>query len=83
MTKDGETNDLELSASKKKRFLQVFPAQRLSEITVMRARQIASQFRIQNYSKMVKDALIPLIRDQMALITECQPCGGGPCCPTP
>ena len=81
MAKDGETHDSELSASKKKLSPQVFPAQRLSEITVTRARQIASQFRIQNYSKQVKDALIPLIREQMALVTECQPCGGGPCCP--
>ena len=81
MAKDGENQDLELSASKKKRSPQVYPAQRLSEITVTRARQIASQLRISNYSKMIKDNLIPLIREQMALVTDCQPCGGGPCCP--
>ena len=58
-----------------------YPAQRLSEINVNRARSIAGSLKIADYSSKRKADLIPLIRDQLALVEVCQPCGGGPCRP--
>ena len=69
------------SASAKKRPKQVYPAQLLSEITVTRARHIASKFKIPNYSKLNKEGLIPLIREHLSRVESCAPCGGGPCIP--
>ena len=68
-------------AKKKSKSRPSFPAQKLDEITVTRARSIASQFGISNYSKINKDALIPLIREQLTLVQDCVECGGGPCAP--
>ena len=79
MAKNNERADSE--SSKKKKMQQAYPAQLLSEITVTRARAIASQLKIPNYGKLVKDSLIPLIREQLALVEECEACGGGPCFP--
>ena len=58
-----------------------YQAQRLSEINVNRARSIAGSLKIHDYSSKRKADLIPLIRDQLALVEVCQPCGGSPCRP--
>ena len=42
---------------------------------------IAGTLGIQNYGKLTKDALIPLIRERLALVENCADCGGGPCVP--
>ena len=69
------------SSKKKTKSPQVYPAQKLCEITVARGRSIAGSLGIQNFSKLNKDALIPLIRERLALVEDCVECGGGPCAP--
>ena len=54
-----------------------FADQRLDEISVSRARIIASKLGIANPGKHVRVVLIPLIREKTALVTECVECGGG------
>ena len=58
-----------------------YPDQTLAEITVDRARKIAKELGITNAGKYLKDQLIPLIRDKLAVIEDCLQCGGGACCP--
>ena len=58
-----------------------YPDQTLAEITVDRARKISTKLGILNPGKYVKDQLISLIRDKLAAVEVCQPCGGGPCRP--
>ena len=69
------------SSKKKTKSQSAYPDQRLDEISVARARVIASKLGIPNPGKHIKDTLIPLIREKMALVTACAECGGGPCAP--
>ena len=59
-------------ASKKKSKSQTsYADQKLDEISVTRARIIASKLGISNPGKHIKVALIPLIRENLALVTDC------------
>ena len=69
------------NSKKKSRSPQSYAAQKLCEVTVARGRLIAGSLGIQNYAKLNKDALIPLIREHLALVENCVECGGGPCLP--
>ena len=60
---------------------QAYPDQKLSEIDSRRARIIEAALRILDYTAYKKAALITLIRQQLALRTECPECGGGQCQP--
>ena len=80
-TKSSEGKSASESSKKKTKSPPSYPDQRLDEINVTRARVIASGLGISNPGKHVKDDLIPLIREKLALITDCAGCGGGPCLP--
>ena len=69
------------SSKKKTKSQSFYTDQRLYEISVARARVIASKLGIHNPGKHVKDALILLIREKLALVADCTECGGGPCIP--
>ena len=71
MTGGGASNTSTDPSKKKGKKATAYPAQLLSEINVTRARIIASHLRIPNYGKIVKDSLIPLIREQLALAENC------------
>ena len=80
-TKSAEERASSETSKKKPRSPQTYSAQKLSEITVARGRLIAGSLGIQNYAKLNKDSLIPLIRERLALVESCVECGGGPCLP--
>ena len=80
-TKSAEEKASSEATKKKSKPPQSYAAQKLCEITVARGRLIAASLGIQNYGKLNKDALIPLIRDRLALVESCVECGGGPCLP--
>ena len=56
---------------------KAFPAQTISELNAVRGRLIATQLGIKNSSKFsFPSELVPLIKDKMALISDCPECGG-------
>ena len=66
---------------KRKGRLSAYPAQSVSELNSRRARLIASQLGIKNPKKYsFPTELVPLIKQQMALIQDCPECEG-PCQP--
>ena len=61
---------------KRSRKMKAFPAQTISELNAVRGRLIATQLGIKNSSKYsFPSELVPLIKDKMALITDCLKCG--------
>ena len=80
-TKSSDGKSSSEASKKKSKSQTAFADQKLDEISVSRARIIASKLGIANPGKHVKDVLIPLIREKMALVTDCVECGGGPCAP--
>ena len=56
---------------------EVFPAQLISEFNVRRGRLIAKEYGIKNAGKYsFPSELVPLIKDQMLLVTDCTVCNG-------
>ena len=66
---------------KQKKKPTAYPAQNISELNARRARLIATQLGIKNSSKYsFPSELVPLIKEQMALVRDCVECDG-PCQP--
>ena len=58
-----------------------FPAQTLDQVSLTRARLIASVYKILYYSKISPDDIIPAIREKMLLVRQCAACGNAQCDP--
>ena len=58
-----------------------FQAQTLDQVSLTRARLIASAYKIPYYSKISPEDIIPAIRERMLLVRQCAPCGNAQCDP--